>query len=90
MSYDAQPKGSHFIDGGYVEDTAGEPVDVVYAATGETFATLHAATPAIVEKALASARAAQAGWAAMSGTERGRVLRRGGSGWALSSTNVFF
>lgn len=76
MSYDAQPKGSHFIDGAYVEDTAGDPIEVAYAATGETIATLRAATPAIVEQALASAKEAQAGWAAMSGTERGRVLRR--------------
>lgn len=76
MTYDAQPKGSHFIDGRYVEDSAGDPIEVVYSATGETIARLHAATPAIVEQALASAKAAQAGWAAMSGTERGRVLRR--------------
>ncbi|MDF1792892.1 MAG: betaine-aldehyde dehydrogenase [Thalassobaculaceae bacterium] len=76
MTYDAQPKASHFIGGEYVEDTAGDPIEVVYSATGETIATLHAATPAIVERALASAKAAQAEWAAMSGTERGRVLRR--------------
>ena len=76
MTYDAQPKASHFIAGEYVEDSAGDPLDVVYAATGETIARLHAATPAIVDRALASAKAAQAGWAAMSGTERGRVLRR--------------
>jgi delta 1-pyrroline-5-carboxylate dehydrogenase len=76
MTYDAQPKASHFIGGDYVEDTAGDPIEVIYAATGETIARLHAATPAIVEKALASAKAAEADWAAMGGTGRGRVLRR--------------
>ncbi|MFX4220443.1 MAG: betaine-aldehyde dehydrogenase [Thalassobaculum sp.] len=76
MTYDAQPKASHFIGGDYVEDSAGDPIEVIYAATGETIARLHAATPAIVVKALAAAKAAQADWAAMGGTERGRVLRR--------------
>ncbi|WP_299984010.1 betaine-aldehyde dehydrogenase [uncultured Ruegeria sp.] len=71
-----QPKASHFINGEFVEDTNGAPVDVIYPATGEVIARLHSATPAIVEKALNSAKTAQAAWAAMSGTERGRVLRR--------------
>jgi len=72
----AQPKASHFINGQYVEDTAGAPIPVIYPATGEVIATVHSATPAIVEQALASAKAAQANWAAMTGTERGRILRR--------------
>ncbi|SDF53332.1 betaine-aldehyde dehydrogenase [Sulfitobacter delicatus] len=76
MPYDPQPNASHFIDGAYVEDTAGTPIPVIYPATGETIATVYAATPAIVEQAITSARKAQAAWAAMSGTERGRVLRR--------------
>jgi len=76
MPYDPQPNASHFIDGAYVEDTAGTPIPVIYPATGEKIATVYAATPAIVEQAITSARAAQAAWAAMSGTERGRVLRR--------------
>ncbi len=71
-----QPKASHFIDGEYVEDTNGAPIDVIYPATGEVIARLHSATPEIVEKALNSAKSAQAAWAALSGTERGRVLRR--------------
>ena len=71
-----QPTASHFINGRYVEDTDGTPFDVIYAATGEKIAQVHAATPAIVDQALASARAAQAEWAAMTGTERGRILRR--------------
>ena len=76
MSYDPQPTASHFIDGAYVQDTNGTPIPVIYPATGETIATLYAATPAIVEQAITSARKAQAAWAAMTGTERGRILRR--------------
>ncbi|MGX9356622.1 betaine-aldehyde dehydrogenase [Roseobacteraceae bacterium S113] len=76
MPYDPQPTASHFINGAYVEDTAGAVIDVIYPATGEVIAHVHEATPAIVEQALSSAKAAQAEWAAMSGTERGRILRR--------------
>jgi len=76
MSYDTQPAASHFIDGAYVEDTDGTPFEVIYPATGETIATLHAATPAIIDRALTAAKRAQKSWAAMTGTERGRVLRR--------------
>ncbi|MDV7144418.1 betaine-aldehyde dehydrogenase [Tropicimonas sp. TH_r6] len=71
-----QPTASHYIGGQYVEDTGGTPIDVIYAATGEKIAQLHSATPAIVEQALKSASEAQAAWAAMTGTERGRILRR--------------
>lgn len=70
----AQPKASHFIDGEYVEDTAGTVIECVYPATGEVIAKLHAATPAIVEKAVASAKAAQKEWAKISPTARGRIL----------------
>ncbi|CTQ49130.1 betaine-aldehyde dehydrogenase [Jannaschia donghaensis] len=72
----AQPKASHFIDGDYVEDAAGTPIPVIYPATGETIATVHAATPAIVDRALESAVRAQAQWAATDPVERGRILRR--------------
>ncbi len=72
----AQPKASHFIDGDYVEDTAGTPFTSLYPATGEVIAKLHAATPAIVEKAIASAKRAQKEWAATSPTARGRILKR--------------
>ena len=71
-----QPKASHFIGGEYVEDTNGTPIEVIYPATGETIATVHAATPAVIEKAITVARTAQVEWARMSGTERGRILRR--------------
>ncbi len=76
MSYDTQPKASHFIDGAYVEDTSGTPIPVIYPATGKQIALVHAATPAIIDQALAAAHRAQKQWAALSGTERGRILRR--------------
>ncbi len=72
----AQPTASHFINGEYIEDSSGAPIDLIYPATGESLGRVHAATPEIVEQALASAKAAQRAWAATSGTERGRVLRR--------------
>jgi betaine-aldehyde dehydrogenase len=72
----AQPPASHFIDGEYVEDIAGAAFDSIYPATGEVIARLHAATPAIVDKAIASAKRAQGQWAAMSPTARGRILKR--------------
>ncbi|MEM9436705.1 MAG: betaine-aldehyde dehydrogenase [Pseudomonadota bacterium] len=76
MAVDPIPTASHFVNGAYLEDVAGDVIDVVYAATGEKIAQVHAATPAIVEAALAAAKEAQPAWAAMTGTERGRILRR--------------
>ncbi|MGF9564378.1 betaine-aldehyde dehydrogenase [Neorhizobium sp. JUb45] len=72
----AQPIASHFIDGDYVEDTEGTAFESLYPATGEVIARLHAATPAIVEQAIAAAKRAQPEWAALSPTARGRILRR--------------
>ncbi|MCQ8783742.1 betaine-aldehyde dehydrogenase [Mangrovibrevibacter kandeliae] len=72
----AQPSASHFIDGQPFEDTAGMAFESLYPATGETIAQLHAATPAVIARAVAAAGRAQAEWAARSGAERGRVLRR--------------
>ncbi|WP_282025505.1 betaine-aldehyde dehydrogenase [Limimaricola cinnabarinus] len=76
MTYPTQPEASHFIDGAYVEDDSGAALPVIYPATGETIADLHAATPALIDRALAAAKRAQPAWAAMTGTERGRILRR--------------
>lgn len=76
MTYPTQPTASHFIDGQYVEDISGDPIHVIYPATGDTIATVHAATSEIIEMAITSARAAQARWAQMTGTERGRILRK--------------
>jgi len=72
----AQPVASHFIDGAYIEDTAGAPITCIYAATGEVIAQLHEATPALVDAALASAARAQVAWAALRPVERGRVLHK--------------
>lgn len=72
----AQPQGSHFVDGAYVEDKAGAPIEVIYPATGEVIAVVHEATPAVVEAALSSAARAQAAWGAMKPVERARILRR--------------
>ncbi|WP_284164269.1 betaine-aldehyde dehydrogenase [Frigidibacter sp. SD6-1] len=72
----AQPRASHFVDGTYLEDTAGAVIDVVFPATGEVIARVHEATPAVVEKALASAERAQRDWGRMKPVERSRILRR--------------
>ena len=71
-----QPTASHFINGAYVEDTAGAAIDVISPATGEVVARVHSATPAVIDAALEAAKAGQKIWAAMTGTERGRILRR--------------
>ncbi|MGB7318785.1 MAG: betaine-aldehyde dehydrogenase [Planktotalea sp.] len=76
MPYPTQPTASHFINGQYVEDTAGAEIPVIYPATGAQIALVHEATPAIIELAITTAKAAQKAWAAKSGTERGRILRR--------------
>ncbi|TFF21783.1 betaine-aldehyde dehydrogenase [Jiella endophytica] len=72
----AQPQASHYVDGAYVEDPEGAAFDSLYPATGETIATLREATPGLLDRAIEAARRGQAEWAAMSGGERGRVLRR--------------
>ncbi|SPF77595.1 betaine-aldehyde dehydrogenase [Pseudoprimorskyibacter insulae] len=74
MAYETQPTASHFINGTYVDDIAGTSLPVIYPATGKVIATLHEATPALVDQALAAAAAAQIEWAKMTGRERGRIL----------------
>ncbi len=76
MSYPTQPEASHFIDGEYVEDNGGAALPVIYPATGKTIAELHSATRSITDRALDAAKRAQPAWAALTGTERGRILRR--------------
>ncbi|RAP40080.1 betaine-aldehyde dehydrogenase [Rhodovulum viride] len=76
MTQDTQPVASHYVDGAYLEDTDGTPIPVIYAATGARIATVHAATPAVIDKALAAAARAQSDWARLPGRERGRVLIR--------------
>ncbi|MFN3823654.1 MAG: betaine-aldehyde dehydrogenase [Pseudorhodobacter sp.] len=72
----AQPKASHFVNGDWMEDTDGTPLEVVSPVTGRVCAELHEATPAVIEAALASAGAAQRDWARRRPVERGRILRR--------------
>lgn len=71
-----QPVASHFVNGAYLEDTDGARMAVIFPATGEEIAAVHAATPAVVEAALQAAFEAQKDWAAWMPVERGRVLRR--------------
>jgi betaine-aldehyde dehydrogenase len=71
-----QPKASHFVNGAYLEDTGGARIPVIFPATGEEIAVVHAATPAVVEAAMSAAFEAQKAWAAWMPVERGRVLRR--------------
>ncbi|MEM5473593.1 betaine-aldehyde dehydrogenase [Hoeflea sp. AS60] len=72
----AQPKASHHIAGAYLEDDAGAVIESIYPATGELNARLYSATPAIVERAVEAAKAAQPAWAKLKGVERGRILLR--------------
>ncbi|HVL19373.1 MAG TPA: aldehyde dehydrogenase family protein, partial [Amaricoccus sp.] len=71
-----QPAASHWIAGAPFEDPDGAPFDVTYPATGETIARLHAATPAVIERAVAAARDGFAAWSATPPARRARVLRR--------------
>ncbi|MDQ0315409.1 betaine-aldehyde dehydrogenase [Amorphus orientalis] len=72
----AQPTASHFVDGAYLEDEAGTPFDSIHSATGEVIARLHAATPAVIDKAMKAAARAQKEWAATPPAARARVLRK--------------
>ncbi|SIN78368.1 betaine-aldehyde dehydrogenase [Vannielia litorea] len=74
MSYETQPTASHYVNGAYLEDSAGAAIPVIYPATGAEIARVHAATPAVVEAALSAAVEAQTLWAEMTGRARGRVL----------------
>ncbi|WP_298495063.1 betaine-aldehyde dehydrogenase [uncultured Maritimibacter sp.] len=71
---DPKPTASHYVNGRYIEDTSGDPIPVIYPATGAEIARVHAATPAIVDQAISAAKSAQPAWAAMSGRDRGRIL----------------
>ncbi len=72
----AQPHASHYVNGRYIDDAQGDAFASLYPATGETIASLHAATPNVIELAMEAARAAQPAWARLKPVERGRVLRR--------------
>ncbi len=72
----AQPKASHFVNGAYLEDTAGAVIEVTFPGTEEVIARLHEATPAVIEAAISGAVAAQRAWGAMKPVERSRILMR--------------
>lgn len=72
----AQPPASHWIAGRAIEDLAGEEMTVLYPATGEVIAHLRAATPALIDQAMASAAEGFAIWSRTPASARGRVLRR--------------
>ena len=55
---------------------APESFETINPATGEVLARVRATAAADVDRAVAAARRAQPAWAALTGTERGRVLRR--------------
>src|SRR4029079_11279530 len=63
------------IGGAYVDADAGTFTSI-NPATGEVLAEIEVAGEAEVDRAVEAARAGQARWAAMTGSERGRVLRR--------------
>jgi betaine-aldehyde dehydrogenase len=65
----------NFIGGAYV-DAGGERFKTINPATGEPLAEVEIAGAAEVERAVEAARRAQPKWAAMTGMERGRVLKR--------------
>ncbi|MEM8663458.1 MAG: aldehyde dehydrogenase family protein, partial [Pseudomonadota bacterium] len=71
-----QPAASHFVAGAPLEDADGTLIESVDPATGVVIARVHAATPAVVDRAVEAAAAAWRDWAARPGIERGRVLMR--------------
>lgn len=65
-----------YIHGRYVASTTGETFDTLNPATGEVLATIELAGEQELQKAIQSAKEGQRQWAAMSGVERGRILKR--------------
>ncbi|QUD90660.1 betaine-aldehyde dehydrogenase [Phenylobacterium montanum] len=74
----ARPAGElrrSYVGGCFVAGS-GETFKTINPATGETIAEVEIAGPETVEAAVAAAERGQARWAAMTGAERGRVLKR--------------
>ena len=67
---------NNFIDGKLVEPSSGDYVDAYSPATGSVAAKVAKSAAADVDNAVASAKAAQAEWAALKPIERGRILMR--------------
>ena len=66
----------NYIGGGFVSAAGGETFITRNPATGETLAEVEIAGSTEVDAAVATAREGQTKWAAMTGLERGRVLKR--------------
>ena len=67
---------THFINGQHVKGTSGRFTEVFNPATGEVIAEIQQASGADVDTAVESALQGQKVWAAMTGMERSRILRR--------------
>ncbi len=65
-----------YIGGRYVPSVAGTTFETINPANGNILAQVHAAGQADVDKAVASAARGQKIWAAMTATERGRILQK--------------
>ncbi|NRG19625.1 betaine-aldehyde dehydrogenase [Rhizobiales bacterium] len=72
----AQPTASHYINGEYIDDESGAPLESRYPATGEVIAMLNVATHATINAAVAAARNGFKVWSATPPAERGQVLLR--------------
>ena len=66
----------HTYVGGTSRPSGLEPFDKVYPATGEVIAKIEPTSLEQLDEVVAEAAEAQKGWAALSGTERGRILLR--------------
>lgn len=66
----------NFINGTFVDAASADTFTTIDPARGETLAEVESAGAADVDRAVAAARKAQSAWAAMSGTQRGRILKR--------------
>ncbi len=71
-----QPAASHYVNGKYVDDPDGTPMQSLCSVTGMVIAELNAASASLIDECVVAARQAQESWAALTGTERGRILRK--------------
>nr|WP_246252379.1 betaine-aldehyde dehydrogenase [Ancylobacter pratisalsi] len=74
MTAPIQTHANHI--GGHYRPTGGQTFETRNPATGEVLATLEIAMEREVDEAVSVARVAQKSWAAMTGAERGRILKR--------------
>jgi betaine-aldehyde dehydrogenase len=71
----AQPAGSHYIGGSFV-DGGGVEFESIHPADRSVIARLRAADAGVIEQAVESARGGLSEWRAIPPADRGRVLRR--------------